>query len=396
MNLFFLYCCFSAIKTYSQITTIVLWTFFVLFVFGVDTATAQTNTLSNTNYVSAHDADSIIAAVEFKLDKSGYGFYNIVCKDGYTLNYRLFKPNAVPNIKYPLVFTLPASGSAGSNNTTQMGGVGPGIWGQPQYQSIHPHYSVVPQQSLLIPDTSSTNYKNICALEFKELSDTLIRMYPNIDTNRIYLTGHSAGGSFVYRMLGMFPNSFAAGVPSDGAIGGAHEGYASMAIWPDIYVANNTSVWMFNGGFNDAVKPDQINGMFNIADSIKIHGGSPTTTYMPNLNHTETGGMYKLETGLFDWLFAQHKNIFTANDFEKNIELFNVYPNPAKGNITIELPQTTQQSTVTIYNISGVELIKQQVIANKKQLDISAWPGGVYFIKFINDKKVEVKKIIIE
>ncbi len=326
---------FSAIKTYSQITTIVLWTFFVLFVFGVGTTTAQTNTLSDTNYVSAHDADSIIAAVEFKLDKSGYGFYNIVCKDGYTLNYRLFIPVTVPGMMYPLVFTLPASGSAGSNNTTQMGGVGPSIWGQPQYQSLHPHYSVVPQQSLLIPNTSSTNYKNICAFEFKELRDTLIRMYPDIDTNRIYLTGHSSGGSFVYRMLGIFPNCFAAGVPSDGAIGGAHEGYGSMAIWPAIYVANNTPLWMFNGGFNDGVNPNQINGMFNIADSITVHGGNPTTTYMPNLNHAETGGMYKLENGLFDWLFAQHKNVNNFIDFEENNQSILIYPNPAKNTLIL-------------------------------------------------------------
>jgi len=395
-NKLFFVLLFLAIKTYSQITTIVLWTFFVLFVFGVDTATAQTNTLSDTNYVSAHDADSIIAAVELKLDKSGYGFYNIVCKDGYTLNYRLFKPNAVPNIKYPLVFTLPPSGAAGSNNTTQMGGVGPSIWGQPQYQSLHPHYSVVPQQSLLIPDTSSTDYKNMCAIEFKELRDTLVRMYPDIDTNRIYLTGHSAGGSFVYRMLGMFPNSFAAGVPSDGAIGGIQEGYGPMAIWPAIYVANNTPVWMFNGGFNDAVKPDQINGMFNIADSITVHGGNPITTYMPNLNHEETGGMYKLENGLFDWLFAQHKNILTANDFEENKQLIIVYPNPAKNTLIIKTFGNLKDVHFTFLNINGQEIMKQQIKENETEIDISKLTSGVYFVKLVKDMNAEVKKIIIE
>ena len=395
-NILFFVLLFSTIKTYSQITTIVLWTFFVLFVFGVDAATAQTNTLSDTNYVSIHDADSIISAIELNLDKSGYGFYNIVCKDGYTLNYRLFKPNAIPNIKYPLVFTLPPSGAAGSNNTTQMGGVGPSIWGQSQYQSIHPHYSVVPQQSLLIPDTPSTNYKNICAIEFKELRDTLIRMYPDIDTNRIYLTGHSAGGSFVYRMLGMFPNSFAAGVPSDGAIGGVHEGYTSMAIWSGVYVANNTPIWMFNGGFNDAVKPDQINGMFNIADSITVHGGNPITTYMPNLNHAEIEGMYKLENGLFDWLFAQHKDISNVIDFEENNQSISFYPNPAKNTLIIKTLGNFKDIYFTLLNINGQEVMKQQITANKTEIDINKLTSGVYFVKLIADKTIEVKKIIKE
>jgi len=386
---------FLAIKIYSQITTIVLWTFFVLFVFGVDTATAQPNTLSDTNYVSAHDADSIIAAIELKLDKSGYGFYNIVCKDGYTLNYRLFKPVAVSGMKYPLVFTLPASGVAGSNNTTQMGGVGPSLWGLPQYQSIHPHYSVVPQQSLLIPDTPSTNYKNICVFEFKELRDTLIQMYPDIDTNRIYLTGHSAGGSFVYRMLGIFPHSFAAGVPGDGAIGGAHEGYGAMAIWPAIYVANNSPVWMFNGGFNDVVKPNQINGMFNIADSITDHGGNPITTYMPNLNHAETEGMYKLETGLFDWLFAQHKDVNTIIDFEENNQSITIYPNPAKEKIYVNYANK-QNLKLQVFNTVGQCVLHYELNNTTKTIVINSLTKGIYILKFTSPNGTLEKKLIKE
>lgn len=360
---------------------------FVLFVFGVNNTTAQTNTLSDTNFVSAHDADSIISAIELNLDKSGYGFYNIVCNDGYTLNYRLMIPVAAPGMKYPLVFTLPASGSAGSNNTTQMGGVGPSIWGQPQYQSIHPHYSVVPQQSLLIPDTPSTNYKNICAFEFKELRDTLIQLYPNIDTNRIYLTGHSAGGSFVYRMLGIFPNSFAAGVPADGAIGGIHEGYGAMAVWPAVYVANNTPVWMFNGGFNDVVLPDQINGMFNIADSIILHGGDPITSYMPNLNHAETEGMYKLETELFEWLFAQHKdaNIINIGDYNQLIKIF---PNPASDIIFISGIQDKLNS-ISIYSVLGIKVFEKDI--SGKIIDISSLSDGIYILK-VNNRVVKFMK----
>jgi len=278
--------------------------------FSAITANAEATTINNTNNISAAKADSIIAAIENKLDKTQYGFYNIVCKDGYTLNYRLFKPASTPNEKYPLVITLPGSGSEGTNNTTQMGGVGASLWGQPEYQVLHPHYSVVPQPSALIPDS---NWKNSYAYEYKQLRDTLIRMYPDIDTTRIYLTGFSAGASMVYRMLGYFPTSFAAGVPGDGAIGGAHEGYEAMGIWPEIYVKNNTPMWMFNGGTSDAVKPDQINGMNNIADSISLHGGNPRTTNMPNLNHAEVEGMYKLEPGLFEWLFAQKREVLSAS-----------------------------------------------------------------------------------
>ena len=348
---------------------------FSLFVIGTGTSIAQPNVLSDTNYITAHDADSIIVAIELKLDKSGYGFYNMVCKDGYTLNYRLLKPATIPGLKYPLVFTLPASGVAGSDNYKQLGGVGPTIWGQPAYQSLHPHYSVVPQQSALITDTTS-NYKNICAFEFKELRDTLIRLYPDIDTSRIYVTGHSAGGSFVYRMLGLFPNSFAAGIANDGAIGGAHEGYAAMAVWPAIYVEKNTAVWMFNGGLNDAVKPNQINGMFHIADSITAHGGNPVTTYMPNLNHAETEGMYKLQNGLFDWLFSQHRVYNSINNFEENQKSIIIYPNPAANMIFIT---GLRDNKITIYNTTGTKVLVKDGI--RQGIDISSLPHGVYILK---------------
>jgi hypothetical protein len=344
--------------------------------FSVINANAETTTINNTNNISAAKADSIIAAIENKLDKTQYGFYNIVCKDGYTLNYRLFKPASTPNVKYPLVITLPGSGSEGTNNTTQMGGVGASLWGQPEYQALHPHYSVVPQPSALIPDS---NWKNSYAYEYKQLRDTLIRMYPDIDTTRIYLTGFSAGASMVYRMLGYFPTSFAAGVPGDGAIGGAHEGYEAMGIWPEIYVKNNTPIWMFNGGLSDAVKPDQINGMNNIADSITLHGGNPRTTNMPNLNHAQVEGMYKLEPGLFDWLFAQKREVTSNLVVVQNLESLKVNPNPAYDYISIQ----GSFEELKIYDMIGREVL----LINKSsgKIDVSFLKQGIYIIKSKNN-----------
>ncbi|MFA6923373.1 MAG: YCF48-related protein [Bacteroidales bacterium] len=73
-----------------------------------------------------------------------------------------------------------------------------------------------------------------------------------------------------------------------------------------------------------------------------------------------------------------------------------LYPNPVADKLTLELPQTSKQSTITIYNINGAELIKQQAITNKTQIDISTLPSGIYFVKLITDKTVEVRKIIKE
>ena len=75
-------------------------------------------------------------------------------------------------------------------------------------------------------------------------------------------------------------------------------------------------------------------------------------------------------------------------------ESFNIYPNPAYNDITIETPQSSGESILSIYNINGQELLKQNITTNKTQIDISGLSKGVYFVKLANEKTVTVKKII--
>lgn len=81
----------------------------------------------------------------------------------------------------------------------------------------------------------------------------------------------------------------------------------------------------------------------------------------------------------------------------ENNNLSNIYfyPNPANDKLTIEA-QPIIESTFSIYNVSGQELLKQRIKESKTQIDISSLASGVYYIKFSNDKYVEVKKIVKE
>lgn len=76
--------------------------------------------------------------------------------------------------------------------------------------------------------------------------------------------------------------------------------------------------------------------------------------------------------------------------------LMDIYPNPTTGIITIELSQTANESVLAIININGQELLKQQIKANKTQIDISNLKSGVYFAKIINENTGEVRKIVKE
>ena len=49
-----------------------------------------------------------------------------------------------------------------------------------------------------------------------------------------------------------------------------------------------------------------------------------------------------------------------------------VYPNPSYDKLFIEVPQTSKQSTLSLYNTTGQQLLNQQISSPKTELDISS------------------------
>jgi hypothetical protein len=63
----------------------------------------------------------------------------------------------------------------------------------------------------------------------------------------------------------------------------------------------------------------------------------------------------------------------------------NVYPNPAIDVLNIEvLNANFKNSVLTIYNVSGVEVMSVDMIGNKKSLDIEKLTSGAYLVKVSN------------
>jgi len=71
----------------------------------------------------------------------------------------------------------------------------------------------------------------------------------------------------------------------------------------------------------------------------------------------------------------------------------NIYPNPTHGKITIEY---TSNGHFSILNLSGQELITRQITEPRTQIDISRLPGGVYVVKLVGEKGVQIGKIMKE
>jgi hypothetical protein len=75
---------------------------------------------------------------------------------------------------------------------------------------------------------------------------------------------------------------------------------------------------------------------------------------------------------------------------------FSIYPNPATDKITIESSLPSTERNMTIINTYGQELIKQNIISNKSDININFIPAGVYFIRLINETSIEFGTLIKE
>jgi len=75
---------------------------------------------------------------------------------------------------------------------------------------------------------------------------------------------------------------------------------------------------------------------------------------------------------------------------------FRVFPNPCKDIVSVQLSSSVKQCELSISDLNGQEVIRQEIKSNEAQINISSLTSGVYFIKLMNDKDVEVRKIIVE
>ncbi|GEM_PF-888925 len=74
--------------------------------------------------------------------------------------------------------------------------------------------------------------------------------------------------------------------------------------------------------------------------------------------------------------------------------LYKCYPNPTTGLITIETPGNQIKGLLSIFNLSGQEILEKIISKQTTQLDISHLPAGIYILKVENDKTIQTVKLI--
>jgi hypothetical protein len=75
---------------------------------------------------------------------------------------------------------------------------------------------------------------------------------------------------------------------------------------------------------------------------------------------------------------------------------FNLYPNPAKESLSIEMSAFIKDASISIYNLEGQIILQQPIHQSKSTFDISGLTQGLYLIKLITSEGIVVKKFIKE
>ncbi|MBO7277644.1 MAG: fibronectin type III domain-containing protein [Bacteroidales bacterium] len=88
----------------------------------------------------------------------------------------------------------------------------------------------------------------------------------------------------------------------------------------------------------------------------------------------------------------------SLQDALSNTMTINLYPNPAKYVSTLNISDLDSDATITIANLKGQILVKEDIKANTTtyEIDLSGFASGVYYINVLSEGKVITKKLIVE
>jgi len=259
------------------------------------------------------------------------------------VQYRLLKPIDLeknPNQEYPMVLSLHGAGGTGTDNVRNLRYWNT-VMAQEELRRKHPCFVVAPQTTIPWQTTESVAYftkENISKMPKEWLAvgggrfermqrnpsaanldrvflllDALAKEFP-IDTDRVYVLGHSMGGFGTWTAVAMQPDRFAAAITAAGWPGP----------WLDAKAFKDIPIWSFQGAKD---KPEQVILGNSTFEWMKAIGAKMKFTEVANIGHgvmfpafsytgdsEENTGVTKYASDrcdkmadVWDWLFGQKR-----------------------------------------------------------------------------------------
>ena len=73
-----------------------------------------------------------------------------------------------------------------------------------------------------------------------------------------------------------------------------------------------------------------------------------------------------------------------------------IYPNPSNGLFEMTIDTPFQEANLTIFDVTGKVIVQQKITQNNTQLNLSAYPKGMYFYQLLVDGKQVTGKLIVQ
>ncbi|MFI7066750.1 hypothetical protein ACIBL3_37525 [Kribbella sp. NPDC050124] len=165
-----------------------------------------------------------------------FGSGSFVAASGATMPYRFFAPDLRRGHRprsYPLVVTLHGSGESGNDNFAQLAGNQIATaFADPARQARHPAYVLSPQTDPTDPNKGRWSTPRMSQAVVELVRQTLADN-PQIDPERVYLTGLSMGSIGSWSILPAHPDLFAAAllVTGSGDPASAVANLTKLPIW---------------------------------------------------------------------------------------------------------------------------------------------------------------------
>ena len=299
--------------------------------YGKDVAGA--NTLS---YVTGDVSRNVLMDLEYRVEQKkeikGYktGFYRkgkivdeeadkfVAAKSKSGVNYQYFKPvNKDDGKKHPLIIWFHGNGEGGykdyRNNVSQkLANRGAVAFAEDKTQKIFGGaYVVAPQAD----DTWYNNYTKGYIKSVKAMIDEFASEN-NVDKNRIYVFGASAGGYMSFRMMIEYPDYFAAFSTSAAALDKAAISGGVATTAQDLMKIRNKPLWMVHAQNDPTISYE--NTSKRVYDVLSKYGAILSSYPNVKIGETEYNGhwswIYSLRNmpvndkgeHLFEWMARQN------------------------------------------------------------------------------------------
>ena len=299
--------------------------------YGKDVAGA--NTLS---YVTGDVSRNVLMDLEYRVDqkkkikdyKTGFHIQEkivdeeadkfVAAKSKSGVNYQYFKPvNKDDGKKHPLIIWFHGNGEGGykdyRNNVSQkLANRGAVAFAEDETQKIFGGaYVVAPQAD----DTWYNNYSKGYIKSVKAMIDEFASEN-NVDKNRIYIFGASAGGYMSFRMMIEYPDYFAAFSTSAAALDKAAISGGVATTAQDLMKIRNKPLWMVHAQNDPTISYE--NTSKRVYDVLSKYGAILSSYPNVKIGETEYNGhwswIYSLRNmpvndkgeHLFEWMARQN------------------------------------------------------------------------------------------